>query len=119
VKHGLYAAKPVEVLPADVQAEIDAFRAEVLADLGGDEAELTAIERGYVRRLCDMEASVRLSALNIHRNGFTAKSEGMLLQATDRWDRIAQRLGTKRRVKDIRSMTIQQYLAQQTPVERG
>jgi hypothetical protein len=108
-KHGLYAAKPVEVLPAEVQAEIDDFRAGVLADLG-DEADLSAIERGYVRRLCDVEALVRLSALNIHKNGFTARSEAMLLQAVDRWDRIAQRLGTKRRTKNISSMSIQQYL---------
>lgn len=109
VKHGLYAAKPIEVLPAEVQAEIDDFRAGVLADLG-DQADLTAIERGYVRRLCDVEASVRLSALNIHKNGFTAKSEAMLLQAIDRWDRIAQRIGTKRRTKNIVSPSIREYL---------
>jgi hypothetical protein len=111
VKHGLYAARPVEVLPADVQTEIDGFRAAVLADLAPAGVDsLTAIEDGYLRRLCDVEACVRLAALNILRNGFTARSEGMLLQAVDRWDRIASRLGTKRRVKDIRSMGINEYL---------
>ena len=110
LKHGVYAAKPVEVLPADVQNDIDAFRVEVLADLGG-EAELSAIELGYVRRLLDVEAVVRLSALNIARNGFTAKSEGMLLQGVDRWDRIASRLGMKRRVKTVADLTIEEYVA--------
>jgi hypothetical protein len=109
VKHGLYAAKPVEALPAEVQAEIDDFRAGVLSDLGA-EADLSALERGYVRRICDVEALVRLSALNIHKNGFTAKSEGMLLQAVDRWDRIAQRVGTNRRLKDVGAMSIGEFL---------
>ncbi len=100
LKHGLYAKQPEAVLSSELQADLDTFEQGVVTDFGGIES-LTTIEQGYVDKLRTVEATCQLALLNITKNGFTARSEQMLLQAIDRWDRIASRLGLSRRARPV------------------
>ena len=100
VKHGLYAKQPEAILPAELHADLDRFVADVITDLGGAEA-LSTIQAGYVDKLRQVEALCQLALLHITKNGFTSKSEAMLLQAVDRWDRLAQRLGLQRLARPV------------------
>jgi hypothetical protein len=97
-KHGLYAVKPEDAPDLDVTA-LDDFTSGVISDLGG-ESDLTTLERGYVAKLRSVEALCQLAVRNIEKVGLTARSEALLLQAIDRWDRLASRLGKDRRPKD-------------------
>lgn len=98
VIHGMSAKQLV--LSPELQQHLDKFERGVASDLGGSD-ELTTIERGYVQKLRTVEAIVQLAVNNILKNGFTAKNEQMALQAIDRWDRLALRLGLQRRQKAI------------------
>lgn len=98
LQHGLYA-KSME-LPPDLQDKLATFEAGVVTDLGGA-SELTTIERGYIEKLRTVETAIYLVLRYIERKGFDAKTEGMLLSAIDRWDRLALRLGMARRQRKV------------------
>ena len=93
-------------LPPAFREELEAFRAGVEADRGGP-SELTTIGAGHARRLTEIEAIVRLLAADLEVRGLLTQRGRVqstclaLLQAVDRWDRLAQRLGLERRSKRV------------------
>jgi hypothetical protein len=117
LKHGVRAfeARGDVALPPVVRETVDAFREQVIADRGGA-ANLTAIEGGYVRRLSELEAVVRLLAADLATKGLTTprgRVRGTFnrwLEALDRWDKFATRVGVERRARPVPSPT--EYWAQ-------
>lgn len=107
LKHGLRRFQAKGLLPDDVQASVDAFRARLTSDQGGDSDDATAIRLGYQRRLVEVEAMLQLLANDLRTNGVitargrTRNSVMTFLQTLDRWDRLAQRLGMERRAKKV------------------
>jgi hypothetical protein len=95
--------------PADLQARVDDVVASILADLG-DPAELSTLDREYVSKLRGVDVVVHLLADDIGRRGIVTPSGGVrrivesFLMAIDRWDKLAQRIGTKRRQKVLDPM---------------
>jgi hypothetical protein len=104
-------------IPTELRQSADEFQAQVVADLGGLDT-LTAIERGYVAKLCDTEVRIRLHMREIHRrggpvvpqNGKPWPSDERLDSLTYLWDRLAMRLGLGRRARPVQSL--QDYLRQ-------
>jgi hypothetical protein len=99
---GLYARQQPEGLREDVER----LTAGIVADLGG-EGELSTLERAYVNKIGDVEITLRLLAHDIARRGLLTPSGGVrhvfdsLLAGIDRVDRLAQRLGMRRRSKHV------------------
>ena len=106
LKHGLRRYQQKGALPDDVRASVEAFRDRLLSDQGGD-ADATAIRLGYERRLVEVEAMLQLLASDLQQRGMltargrTRGTVQTFLQALDRWDRLAQRLGMYRRAKKV------------------
>ncbi len=94
--------------PPELLDSADAFAAQVLTDLGG-ERELSALERAYVAKLRDLEITQQLLMADIAHRGLVTPSGGVrrpfsaFLSAIDRFDRLAQRLGLKRRARKVQS----------------
>ncbi len=104
-----------EVLTPELRDSIDAFRSAVLSDLGGEE-NLTALERGLVQRVIEIQTICALLAQDIARRGvMTASgkqrsSVARLYAGIDRYQRLSHQLGLQRRAKDV-SLTIEGYMA--------
>jgi hypothetical protein len=85
----------------------------IVADLGG-ESELTTLQRSYIRRLGDVEITIRLLASDIATRGLLTPAGGVrnvygaFLAGIDRFDKLAQRIGLKRGERPI--PTVRQYL---------
>src|SRR5262249_10134053 len=100
VQTGIYSVRK----RAEVQARVAAFTGGIVSDLGG-ESELSTIERAYIDKLGDVEVTLRLLADDIASRGLLTPVGGVrrayeqFLRGIDRWDRLAQRLGMKRRAK--------------------
>jgi hypothetical protein len=101
-QHGAYAAEP----EPEVQALAERLTAGIVADLGGP-AELSEIERGYVRKIAVLEGTLHVFAKDMKHRGLLTRSGGVrrvyeqFLHGLDRWDRLAQRLGTRRRARPV------------------
>ncbi len=86
----------------------DAFAAQVMTDLGG-EGELSALEQAYVAKLRDLEVTQQLLMADIAHRGLVTPAGGVrrpfsaFLSSIDRFDRLAQRLGLKRRTRKVPS----------------
>jgi hypothetical protein len=108
LKHGVraYESRGDAALQPALRATVDEFREQVIADRGGA-GHLTAVEAGYVRRLGELEAVVRLLAADLAQRGLTTpkgRVRGTFsrwLEALDRWDRYAQRVGADRRARPV------------------
>lgn len=93
-------------LPQELRDDVAVFRSGVETDQGG-ESELTTIGAGYVRRLSEVEAIVRLLGADLQQRGLFTKrgrvrsTYNAFLLAVDRWDRLAQRLGLERKQRPI------------------
>lgn len=115
-KHGVYTfeARGAAALPGDLRISVEEFRAQVISDRGGVD-DLTAIDGGYIRRLSELETVVRLLASDLAQRGmFTPRGRvrttfNRWLEALDRWDRYAQRIGHERRPKQV--PTLAEYLS--------
>ena len=115
LKHGVRAfeTRGAGALPADLRQSVDEFRAQIIVDRGG--TDLSAIERGYIRRLGELETVARLLASDLAQRGlFTPRGSvrgtfTRWLETLDRWDRYAQRVGAERRAKPV---SIVDYLAE-------
>lgn len=98
--HGLSARH----VPADLRMNADELKDAIVGDLGGL-AELSALEISYIRKLADTEVTLRLLLHEIQRGGlFTSGGRvrdvyPALLAGIDRFDRLAQRVGLKRRAR--------------------
>lgn len=104
-QHGPYAARQ----PAELLAVVEEFTAGVVSDLGGA-SELSTIERAYVGRLGRVELTLRLLEADIAEHGLMTSAGGVrkvyaqYLAGLDRWDRLAQRLGLRRRQRRVPSL---------------
>lgn len=102
-------------LPSELRDAQAAFYSALEADQGGA-GELTTIGAGYVRRLTELETICRLLGADLQARGlFTRRGRvrstyGAFLQAIDRWDRLAQRLGLTRKARQVPTLT--EYLEQ-------
>ena len=103
-KHGIRAfeQRGESALPADLRVSVDDFKMQVIADRGGLDA-LTAIQRGCIVRLSEVETVSRLLASDLAQRGlFTPRGRvrstlQRWLEVIDRWERLAQRIGMDRR----------------------
>jgi hypothetical protein len=99
---GIYA----QTQAPELREHVDRLTSGIVADLGGA-SELSTLEAAYVARLGDIETTLRLLAADIARRGLLTPSGGVrrvydqLLAGIDRWDRLAQRLGMKRRARRL------------------
>ncbi len=104
VTAGLYRRQQ----PIDVVAEAEAFVGAIVADKGG-EGELSAIQRRYARELGHLSTILRLLVADIAEQGLLSKNHAprkvlaAYLDALDRFDRLAQRIGLKREARQLRS----------------
>jgi hypothetical protein len=85
----------------------DEFREGLISDEGGIE-NLTTLRAGAIRALVNVEVSTHLCASALVRSGGVESSSGrrallLLLQATDRWIRLAQLLGIERKQRPVLS----------------
>ena len=100
--------------PPDLRMTADELMAGIVSDLGG-EPEMSTLERSYARKLADIEVTIRLATADIARAGLLTPggrvrdSYGALLAGIDRFDRLAMRLGLKRRSRDVQDLA--QHLA--------
>ena len=100
----------------------DELMAGIVSDLGG-ESELSTLERSYVRKIADLEITIRLATADIARAGLLTPggrvrdTYSALLAGIDRFDRLAMRLGLKRRTKP--AQTLAEVLAAHEDDTRG
>jgi hypothetical protein len=116
MRHGVWSferGRGAEALPPVVRDTVDAFREQVITDRGGAD-QLSAIEGAYCRRLAELEAVVRLLAADLAQRGLTTpkgRVRGTFnrwLEALDRWDKYATRLGIERKARQV--PTLREYL---------
>ena len=118
--HGAYSFRDrgAAALPDVLRQTVDEFRESVIADRGGP-TELSTLEAAYIRRLSEVETVARLLAADLASRGLTTpkgRVRGTFsrwLECLDRWDRLAQRVGTDRRSRAVSSL--RDYLAQAQP----
>jgi hypothetical protein len=117
--HGVRAFETTGRLPDVLRLTVEEFREAVIADRGGP-AELSTLDAAYIRRLTEVETVARLLAADLASRGLTTprgRVRGTFsrwLECLDRWDRLAQRIGTDRRA---RAVTLRDYLAGAAKVE--
>lgn len=105
LRHGLRRYQARGALPQDVEDYIRDFRAELISDQGGEE-DLSAIRRGLIDKLVDLEVGVRLLMAEVvvrgidSRPGKTAWRQA--LRTIDSWHRVAGTLGIERRERQVR-----------------
>jgi hypothetical protein len=110
-RHGARLFQETAELPEALRPEIEHFNRSLRSDQG----ELTTLRSGYVDRITELEAIIRLLGAEIAKNGILTKrgrvrtTYNALMSAIDRWDRLAQRLGMDRRLKPIADLAA--YLA--------
>lgn len=99
--HGLNA----RTVPADLRMDADQLKDAIVADLGGL-PELSALEVSFVRKIADVEVMLGLLLADMAQRGILTPAGRKVrdvypafLAGIDRWDRLAQRVGLKRRAK--------------------
>lgn len=115
--HGVrsFEERGAAALPDVLRQTVEEFRAAVIQDRGGA-SELSTLEMAYVRRLSEVETVARLLAADLATRGLTSargRVRGTFsrwLECLDRWDRLAQRVGTDRRGRQVSSLSA--YLQQ-------
>jgi hypothetical protein len=104
------------LIPDKVRDHEHAFRAQIVADLGGEE-NITAIAGAYVRHLVHLSVIIELLTDFLRVNGpLTPRGKQRsattsLISALAAFDRQASRLGLQRRTKHI-SNSVEAYLRQ-------
>jgi hypothetical protein len=119
LKKGLYVQDRSK-LPESYRkalANLEGFNGALVQHQGGAEA-LTGepIRSGYIERLTEAEAIVRLAVRDLIVNGiYTPRGRvrtaplAAYFQAVSAWDKLAQRLGIGRRQRDISTMSAAEY----------
>jgi hypothetical protein len=85
--------------------------------------ELSTLEAAYVRRLSEVETVARLLASDLASRGLMTprgRVRGTFsrwLECLDRWDRLAQRVGTDRRGRQVPSLSA--FLQQAAAATKG
>lgn len=114
--HGVRSFETTGRVPNDVAQTVAEFRAGVIADRGG-ESELSTLDAAYIRRLSEVETVARLLAADLASRGLTTPKGRVRstftrwMECLDRWDRLAQRVGTDRRA---RVASLRDYLVRPT-----
>jgi len=104
LRAGIYA----RYKPADLVMTADQLEAGIVSDLGGVDG-MSTLERSYVRKMRDLEITLRLLASDIARNslltpgGRVRDVYSAFLAGLDRFDRYAQRVGLERRQRPVSS----------------
>lgn len=102
--HGLRSQRH----PADLTMTADEVERGLVQDNGGAD-ELSTLERRYVRHIRNLEVTLGLLMNDIARNGLLTPGGKVrdvyagFLNGLDRYDRLSQRLGMKRRPRRISS----------------
>ncbi|MDO8795075.1 MAG: hypothetical protein Q7J25_10700 [Vicinamibacterales bacterium] len=102
---GIYARQQ----PPDLRLTADELMNGILSDLGG-ESELSTLQTAYVRKLADVEITIRLLTSDIAANGLLTPGGRVrdvydkLLAGLGVFDRYAQRIGLERRAKRVPSL---------------
>jgi len=113
LRHGLRRYRDNRVLPPELEADVTAFRNELIADQGGVH-EMTAVRAGLIGMLVDCEVGRRLLMAEVVRRGIDSRpgraAYEKLLSTIDRWARIANTLGLDRRAHPGPSLA--EYLEQ-------
>jgi hypothetical protein len=128
--HGRYSTRAPELTTDDASeaapTATSLYRDQLERDQGGD--DLPAVTRAYCQRLTELEALLRSIAANLVEQGiFTARGRprsalSAYLSTVGTWDRVAMRLGLERKLKDVRDLSLNDYLAvdsQTTPNNQG
>ena len=104
LRHGLRRYQTDGTLPIELAEQIRRFREELVADQGG-ETEMTAVRRGMVDKLVDLEVGARLLMSEVVRRKIDSRpgkaAYSMLLGTLDRWHRFAVSVGAERRAKPV------------------
>lgn len=107
VTHGLHRYETSGVLPPDLRQDIDEFRDALISDQGGL-SDMTTLRAGLTRNLVDTEIMKRLMMNELVRQGASSaagrRAYDRLLNAMDRWHRMATTLGLERRQKHVRTL---------------
>lgn len=104
-KTGIYARQQ----PPDLRLTADELMNGIVSDLGG-ESELSTLQTAYVRKIADVEITIRLLTSDIAANGLLTPGGRVrdvydkLLAGLGVFDRYAQRIGMERRAKRVPSL---------------
>lgn len=115
LKHGTRRFQQKGIAPDDIVDQVADIQQQIVTDLGGA-TELSELERGVVRRLGETETLLQLFIRDFEMRGvITARGRTRttvltFLQTLDRWERLTQRLGLKRRTKRV--PTIDEFIRQ-------
>lgn len=119
VKHGIYRATQ----PIDIRLTAQELVDGIVSDLGGL-AELSTLEKAYVGHISEVSVTLRLLVNDMAtRSVFTPAGNvrsvyEQYLRALDRFDRLGQRLGLKRRARQ--ALSLAEYLeARRVPAAPG
>jgi ribosomal protein L40E len=114
--HGLRAVQP----PPDLRMSADELIEGIVSDLGG-ESELSTLKKSYVRKIADVEITLRLLTSHIARTGLITPggrvrdSFDKLMTGLATFDRLAQRLGLERRSRRVSSLAELMATAEEAP----
>ena len=117
-KTGIYSRQPQ---PPDLRLSADELMNGIVSDLGG-ESELTTLQTSYVRKLADVEITIRLLTSDIAANGLLTPGGRVrdvydkLLAGLGVFDRYAQRIGMERRAKRVQ--TLEEVMREHTEAPR-
>jgi hypothetical protein len=122
--HGVrsFEERGAAALPDVLRQTVEEFREAVIRDRGGMD-ELSTLEAAYVRRLSEVETVARLLASDLASRGLMTprgRVRGTFsrwLECLDRWDRLAQRVGTDRRGRQVPSLSA--FLQQAAAATKG
>ena len=107
LRHGRRRYQTKGRLPADLQEYIADFRAGLVGDQGGEE-ELTAVRRGLVEKLVDLEVGIQLLMGEVVRRGIDSRpgkaAWASALRTIEVWHRLANTLGLERRAQPVPSL---------------
>jgi len=101
-KTGIYARQQ----PPDLRLTADELMNGIVSDLGG-ESELSTLQTAYVRKLADVEITIRLLTSDIAANGLLTPGGRVrdvydkLLAGLGVFDRYAMRVGLERRARRL------------------
>ena len=104
-QHGTFAVHQ----PPALLEMVDEFETGLLSDLGG-ESVLSTLERSCVANLRALKMTLMLLGADIETRGLVTPHGGVrrsyaaFLAGVDRFDRLSQRLGMKRRSKRVPSL---------------
>lgn len=120
--HGVRAFETTGRIPDVLRQTVEEFRNAVIGDRGGT-SELSTLDAAYIRRLSEVETVARLLAGDLASRGLmTPKGRvrstfSRWLECLDRWDRLAQRVGTDRRSRNVTSLSA--YLTASASIEEN